>query len=170
MPALFATDSKGNQQYILKQEFNTSCGPASVAMAEDAYKQKCMLDPEGRARQLSQKYPGKWTITGGTSDMENLTDVLNAEEVKSYRATFVGPGSVYQYLAAYAKELTPVVVRIQWTKGGHFVVCKQIYPDGTIVFLDPWYGLVEVAAASLPAYTPPGASGQTSGHLVVTHR
>jgi len=170
MPAKFYTDSKGKSQYILTQEYATSCGPASVAMTEDSYKQMCMIDPEGRARQLSQKYPGKWTIGGGTADMENLTDVLNAEEVKSYRAYNVGAGAIYKYLAYYAKELTPVIVRIQWTKGGHFVVCKQVYPDGTAIFLDPWYGLVEVPAASLPAYTPPGANGQLSGHIVVTRR
>ncbi len=170
MPALFAKDSKGNPQYILTQEFNTSCGPASVAMAEDNYKQACMVDPEGLARQLSQKYPGNWTIAGG-SDVTNLSDVLNAEGVKADKAVYVGPALVYSFLAVFARETTPVIIHISWTpSGGHFVVCKQIDPDGTVVFLDPWYGLVEVAGGTLPAYNPSGTTGQTSGWLVITRR
>jgi len=170
MPAIFAKDSHGNQQYILTQELNTPCGPASVAMAEDSYKQACMVDPEGRARQLSQKYPGNWTIAGGT-DVANLSEVLNAEGVKAYKAGYVGPAGVYLFLVTFARETTPVIVHISWTpSGGHFVVCKQIYPDGTLVFLDPWYGLVEVARSTLPAYNPSGSTGQTSGWLVITRR
>jgi hypothetical protein len=55
------------------------------------------------------------------------------------------------------------------TSGGHFVVCRKIYSDGTIVFLDPWYSLVEVQYANLPNYTSPGASGQLSGWVNVTY-
>jgi hypothetical protein len=169
MTARFFTDSKKRSHYILMQELAQSCGPACVAMVEDSYKQACMVDGEGRARQLSQKYPGKWTATGGTADMENLTDVLNAEGVKAYRATWVGT-SLYSYLAYYAKEKTPVIVHVRWgPNSGHFIVCPFVDADGTIPFHDPWYGLVETQGASLPAYAPTGASGTLSGWIVVPH-
>ena len=64
--AKILSDSKGNSHYVIFQELSMSCGPACVAMAESHYKKMCMIDPEKRARELSQKYEGKWTATGGT--------------------------------------------------------------------------------------------------------
>lgn len=169
MPAEFYRDSKGNLQYVLKQEHATTCGPASVAMVESAYKRMCMIDPEIRARQISQKYPGAWQPATGTQ-VTNLPYVLNEEGVKAYGAVDAKPSGVWSYISYYARELTPVIVHISWTpSGGHFAVCKQIYPDGTVIFLDPWYGLVEVRSNNLPSYNPPGATGQLSGWIVVTH-
>ena len=66
MSARFANDSRGNSHYLLHQEMTMSCGPASVAMVESQYKQACMIDPESRARQLSQNYPDRFTQAGGT--------------------------------------------------------------------------------------------------------
>ena len=63
-----------------------SCGPACVAMTEGQYKQMCMIDPEGRARQLSQNYPERFTATGGTGAV-NLAYVLNAEGVRHGKPT-----------------------------------------------------------------------------------
>ena len=57
--AKIVSDSKGNSHYIIFQELSMSCGPASVAMTESQYKLMCMVNPEGRARELSQKYDGK---------------------------------------------------------------------------------------------------------------
>jgi hypothetical protein len=39
-----------------------------------------------------------------------------------------------------------------------------------MVFLDPWYGLVEVNYWKLPTYTPPGASGQINGWVNITYK
>ena len=144
---------------------------ACVAMVESSYKNQCMIDPEGRARELSQAYPGKWTCAGGTAEMMNLSYVLNAEGVKAYGAVHASPGAVYSYLWAYARESTPVIVNIRWAnKSGHFAVCPYVDPDGTIIFRDPWYGLYEMQQTSLPSYTPSGASGELSGWIVVTHK
>lgn len=163
------SDSKGNSHYILIQEFSMSCGPASIAMTESQYKLQCMIDPEGKARKISQKYPGSYTATGGT-DGSNLTDVLNAEGVKTYACFQVANNKIFDYLSHYVKETTPTICHIQWTKGGHFVVARKVYSDGTIVFLDPWYGLVEVKKSNLPNYNPAGAGGQLSGWLNITYR
>ena len=171
MSARFYTDSKGRTQYVLRQADPMSCGLACVAMTEQMYKQMCLIDPEGRARELSQKYPGKWTHDHG-SNLENLSQVLNAEEVKAYRAVDVGPGAVANYLRYYAKERTPVIVRIVWedAPGSHNAVCKQVDPDGTAIFLDPGYGLVEIPLATLPVYQPRRGVGRLSGKILVTYR
>jgi Papain-like cysteine protease AvrRpt2 len=79
-------DSKGDSHYIIFQSLNMSCGPACVAMVESQYKLSCMIDPEKRARDLSQKYPQKWTASDGVYPA-NLSYVMNAEGVKAYAAT-----------------------------------------------------------------------------------
>lgn len=167
--AKIVSDSKGGSHYVIFQELSMSCGPASVAMCESQYKMQCMVNPEGRARELSQKYEGKWTAEGGTN-AGNLSYVLNAEGVKTYACTYSPPNKLWDYFSAYVKERTPTICHIAWTKGGHFVVCRKVYPDGTIVFLDPWYGLVEVQYSNLPSYNPTGATGKLSGWLNITYK
>lgn len=163
------SDSKGAVHYLIYQEFSMSCGPASIAMTESQYKLQCMVDAEGRAREISQKYPGSYKAKDGTN-AGNLTDVLNALGVKTYAVTQVTTNKIFDYLYHYVKDRTPTICHIQWTKGGHFVVCRKVYSDGTIVFLDPWYGLVEVKRKNLPAYNPAGAGGSLSGWMNITYR
>ncbi len=170
MSAKFAMDSKGNSHYLLHQEMTQSCGPACVAMAESFYKLACMVDPEARARQLSQNYPGKFTATGGTG-AGNLAYVLNAEGVPTYASTGVGPSKIFDYAWYYIGERTKIIAHISWPNGGgHFTLLKEIWADHTLLFLDPWYDVVEVPRASLPNYNPKGASGSLSGWLTITHR
>ncbi len=173
MSLQFRRDSKGNLQWMLHQNFDDSCGPTSTAMTESYYKLGYLrADIEAREEAMSKKFPGGWVHGKGTADMENLADILYAEKVKVYRSTFVHPGAVASYLRFYAGSRSPVIVRIAWNNGGgHFVVCRQIYPDGTAIFLDPWYLLVESKLSHLPNYTASdGSKGMTSGHIVVTYR
>lgn len=163
------SDSKGGSHYVIFQEYKMSCGPASVAMAESQYKLQCMLNAEGRARDLSQKYEGKWTAEGGTM-AGNLTYVLIAEGVKTYAVEEVTEKKLWDYIKHYVGPRTPVICHIAWTKGGHFAVCTKVYDDGTMVFLDPWYGVVEVKYKQLPSYNPTGATGKLSGIMNITYR
>jgi len=158
--------------YVLMQEYATSCGPACVAMVQSSYRMQCMVDGEGEARRLSQSYPGRWTLASGTTSMINLSYVLNAEGVRAYGATNVTPAGLHRYLAFYASERTPAIVRVGWSGGGgHFVVVPYVDPDGRVFFRDPWYGFHECAQSTLPAYSPQsGVNGQLSGHIVVTYR
>lgn len=172
MSDIVIKDSKGRPQQICLQAFGMSCGPASVAMTERIYKHLAQSD-EGRALRLSQKYPGNWTIDGG-SNVTNLSSILNAEGVQAYSATYVGSGSVYSYLKYYASFNTPVIVHVQWSdNAGHFVVCAIHDDDDTFVFFDPWYTIVEMAGSDLPNYVVSGitgsATGTLSGWLVITH-
>lgn len=163
-------DSKGRYHRVTYQQYGTSCGPACVAMTERIYKYLYDMNGEARARALSQKYPGSWSLYGGTSAMGNLSYVLNAEGVRAY-APALGGGNAHSYLYYYASFNTPVIVRIGWSGGGgHFAVCAICDPDDRYVFYDPWYGLVEVAGSTLPAYqTASGAKGEVT-HLVITYR
>jgi len=170
MVAKFVGDSRGRTHYLLHQEMDQSCGPACVAMAESFYKQACMVDPEARARQLSQNYPGKFTATGGTL-ATNLAYILNAEGIPTYASTAVGPDNLFAYFWQYLGERTKIIAHIAWSGGGgHFTLLKQIDSDHRMVFLDPWYDVVEVPRASLPIYNVPGGSGKLSGWLTITHR
>ena len=124
-----------------------SCGPASVAMVESQYKLQCMVDPE---KQSADNFRKNMTANGqrrAERRADNLTHVLNAEGVKTYACTQVTPNKLWDYFSYYVKDRTPMICHIAWTNGGHFVVCRKVYSDGTIVFLDPWYGLVEVKYA-----------------------
>ncbi len=172
MGARFFTDSRGRLHYVLMQEYATSCGPACVAMVQSSYRMQCMVDGEGEARRLSQRYPGRWTLASGTTAMMNLSYVLNAEGVRAYGATNVTPAGLHRYLEFYASERTPAIVRVGWSGGGgHFVVVPYVDPDGRVFFRDPLYGFHECAQSTLPAYRPQsGVNGQLSGHIVVTYR
>ena len=168
MSARFATDSRGRTHYLLHQEMNMSCGPACVAMAEGSYKQMCMIDPESRARQLSQNYPEKFTATGGTGAI-NLAYVLNAEGVPAWKTDSLTGTRLFDYFYAYCTERTPIIAHISWSGGGgHFTVLKQIDADHRMIFLDPWYDVVEVNRASLPNYGIAG--GTLNGYLTIPHR
>lgn len=169
MGDVFLKDSKNRYHRVCIQSYQTSCGPASVAMVERIFKHLDRSD-EARARQISQKYPGNWTQAGGSWPW-NVSSVLNAEGVPTYAATNVGYASVYSYLKFYACFSTPVVAGLQWFSGGkHFVVCAIRDPDDTFVFFDPWYGIVEVKGPQFPYYYGPGGvTGYLDGWLVITH-
>lgn len=169
MSARFVTDSRGRTHYLLHQELTMSCGPACVAMVEGEYKQACMIDPEGRARQLSQNYPDKFTVTGGTGAI-NLAYVLNAEGVPSWKTDSLSATQLFDYFWAYCRPRTPIICHISWKSGGHFTVLKQIDEDHTMIFLDPWYDVIEVPRSSLPNYGVPGGSGTLNGYLTIPHR
>jgi hypothetical protein len=167
MSARFANDSRGNSHYLLHQEMTMSCGPACVAMVESQYKQACMIDPESRARQLSQNYPDRFTETGGTG-AGNLAYVLNAEGVPCYASTGVG-NKLFDYCNYYLSERTPIIAHISWASGGgHFTVLSEIDSNQRLYFLDPWYDVVEVSRSSLPNYGVAG--GTLSGWLTIPHR
>ena len=163
-------DSKYRWHQICIQEFLTSCGPASVAMVERIYKHLQRSD-EPRARAISQKYPGRWTIEGGAY-MNNLSSVLNTEGVKAYKETYVGPAKIRSYLRYYASFSTPVIVHVEWggtSAMGHFVVCAIADTDNTFVFYDPWYGIIEIAGSDLPKYRVSDSTGVLTSWLVMTY-
>jgi hypothetical protein len=177
--ANFYSDSHGERWGVMIQEKNQSCGPASVAMTKVYYTSSISAELEAEARQLSQNYPDYFTESNGTGSIKNLASVLRAEGVKTYDALFVK--NVWAYLYAHANDNTPVLCHIRWPKGGHkgghFNVCVQVYKtDQRCIFLDPWYGLVEIAGSNLPKYTvqdsagafEPVAVGELSGWNIVT--
>ncbi len=164
----------------MMQEKSMSCGPACVAMTKVYYTSSITANLEVEVRRISQNYPGAFTEIGGTS-LKNLVSVLRAEGVKTYDAIHVG--RIWDYLYTYAKDNTPVIVHIQWPGtvaapgGAHVCVCIYVYKtEQKCIFLDPWYGLVELAGSQLPSYTvgdPTGtfgsvAQGTLSGWIIVT--
>ncbi|MER3429919.1 MAG: hypothetical protein C4324_02550 [Blastocatellia bacterium] len=172
MPARWAIDSQGRTHYLLHQEQAQSCGPACVAMAEQIYKQACMIDPEGRARQISQLYPGSFDPKNGTQ-ASNLSYVLNHIGVPAYRTEGVAGGRIFDYFWYYCGSRTPIIAHIAWAGGGgHFTLLVEINrTTHRMLFYDPWYDVVEVDRANLPNYNAGGgANGTLSGWMTITHR
>jgi predicted double-glycine peptidase len=163
----FYYDSKGRVHYVLKQESSMSCGPACVAMVEGFYKLKCMINPEARAQEISQKYPGNFTREAGTT-MENLYEVLNAEGVRASSPKNVSRGELFDYLYYNVDDRVPAIVQVKWSGGGsHFAVCRIAEKDQPLVFLDPEYGVVEAEKKNLPRYR---SAGEITGNIITTFR
>src|SRR5262249_10090855 len=167
--ARIVSDSKGRSHYVMNKKYTMSCGPACVAMTEYYYfgQRQCAKTPEGRAQVLSQRYPGSFSLETGTRT-ENLYHVLNKEGIKSYWPTTMSQGKIFDYLYQYITDTTPAIAHTRWASGnGHFTVCRMIDSDHTVVFLDPEYGVVEVARQALPRYR---TNGQLSGEFIFTHK
>src|SRR5258707_8509057 len=113
MPARYVEDSKGRMHCIWHQEMAMSCGPASVAMTEEAYKKKRIVNAEGRIREISQKYPGKFTAGGGTG-IDNLASILQAEGVPVYKPVHVAKEKMFSYFWAYVHPRTPIIAQVMW--------------------------------------------------------
>jgi hypothetical protein len=112
---------------------------------------------------MSMMLPNGWTPANGTYT-DNLAEILKAEGVP---AVYTFKGHPSHWLLSLVREKRPAIVHIKWQNGGgHFVVCKKVYADGTMIFLDPASGLVEVAIEKAPAYKE--AAGRMSGDLVFT--
>jgi len=166
----YVFDSKGYAHYVLDQEYSMSCGPACIAMVESYYKQVCLIGPEKRAQIISQQYPGAFSLEHGTH-MENMSHVLNKEGVKAYGVTQVTPDKMFDYFYQFVgdgKKGTSAIISITWAGGNrHAVICRMVYPDQTVVFLDPTFGVIEVKRAELPKYWK---AGLLNGRMVFTHK
>jgi hypothetical protein len=164
---VYLKDSKQRYHQVCIQSYNTSCGMACVAMTERIYKHLTRSD-EARARDLSARYPGAWSLMNGSWPW-NWRYVLNTEGIKTYKETSVGYAAVYAYLKFYARFATPVIAGVRWYgSGAHATLCAIHDTDDTFVFYDPWYGLVEVAGSRFPYYDVPGGQGYFDGWLVIT--
>ncbi|MBI1897878.1 MAG: hypothetical protein HYS04_15310 [Acidobacteria bacterium] len=171
MPAEWFKDSKGHYHYVITQVGTMGCALASAAMVHSFYKQMCMVDPYGKYLKLSQNYPGKWTPTGGAT-MSNIRSVLSALNVKTYGPVEAQPWGVWNWLWSYARETTPAIVGIRWGNNTrHMVVAARVYSDKSVIFYDPFYGVVEEKGFMLPSYVPTlGVSGTLDGLVIITYR
>jgi hypothetical protein len=141
-------------------------------MAEEIYKQSCLIDPEGRTRQISQLYPGSFDPNNGTQ-ASNLSYVLNHLGVQAYRSEGVAANRIFDYFYYYCSDRTPIIAHIAWAGGGgHFTLLREIdQSNHRMYFYDPWYDVVEVNRSSLPNYNPGGgAAGTLSGWMTITYR
>jgi hypothetical protein len=167
----FYTDSHGERWGVLKQEKKMSCGPACVAMTQIYMSQISTGHMEAKARALSQKYKGAFTEAAGTQ-MSNLVQILRGEGYPCYDMVNAGPGGVWSYIYAYAKDNVPVIAHVEWSPvAAHFVMCVNVYKsDQHCIFLDPAYGMTELKGWELPYYaagSPKAAVGALSGWLII---
>src|SRR6185369_3040648 len=179
MGARFVQDSRNRTHYVWHQEMAMSCGPACIAMTEQAYYQKNIENAETRVRDLSQKYPGNFNVRSGTT-IENLATVLRAEGIPTYKPVQLKKADLFSYFRHYVRPRTPVICQLLWlqpesvTMMTHFVLLKQVDPDSRMIFLDPLNDVVEVSYDQLVKervnYRANGGyNGQLTGWIVVPH-
>lgn len=146
-PELVASDSDGHQQFIWMQQRGDTCGPACVYMVERILRQQSIVGGEVRVRQLTELLPDGYQEGHGTQSYRALADVLVAIGIPA------SASHTTNVAAFVATAGFPFIARVGWLSGGgHFVVCAGLNGSNGIVCLDPWYGLVEPARSSLPAY------------------
>ncbi|MHC4892080.1 MAG: cysteine peptidase family C39 domain-containing protein [Planctomycetota bacterium] len=158
-------DSKNRWYELFTQQENDSCGPACVAMAYHYVTDKTI--GEDWMRDISQKYPDAWDPGQGTG-MDNLVGVLRDQKVSCSEVLNPGADNLATFLRFHvaANKRTPAIVHIRWRQGGgHFAVVPRVDDDGRVIFLDPWYGLLEIDAHNLPQYF---GSGSLSGLVITT--
>jgi hypothetical protein len=146
-------------------------------MTKVYYTSSITADLEAETRRISQSFPGGYNEATGTS-FSNLVDVLRQEGVSTYDAVWA-PNNVWSYIYSYASPNTPMPVRVAWNGGGgHCAVCINVYKDDQLcIFLDPFYGLVQIVGSRLPNYViqdptgnfAPVAIGSLPGEIAVTH-
>lgn len=144
-------DSKGNSWKVLIQEKLDSCGPAAATMVESlAFGRPAS---EKRVRAISGLYPGGWSPTESAGTVaRNLVAILEGSFGLTATLHHASGAEVERLMRGMQKN-RPAIVRIGWKGGGgHFVVCPRRYANGSTVFLDPVYGLVEIPKKDLPAY------------------
>jgi predicted double-glycine peptidase len=150
MAARIVKDSRNRSHRVLHQQMRMSCGPACVAMTEEAYKQQNIDNAEERIRGLSQRYSGSFNAVRGTT-INNLADVLRAEGVPTYQPVRVNKDRLLAYFRTYCGPRTPIIAQLMWlqpeaiTMMTHFIVLKQIDRDNRMIFLDPLNDVVEVS-------------------------
>ena len=158
MSANIQSDSTGKIQYVLTQSDNSTCALACCAMAYCEYNQFCVNDPEAAMKRVSQQFPGAWTKKNGTT-LSNAALILTSFGVKNSGVVeHSGKDKLVQALASNVKFGRPAILAVGWGGGGgHAVLCVEVRGTGEnalFVIRDPWFGLQEVPAKQMPAYTP----------------
>lgn len=148
MSELIDVDSDGNQQYIWLQDRADTCGPACVYMIERIKMQACPAGGETRIRQITELLPEGYSEGHGTASFTALALALRRIGIPAQASHVLN----FSQVAAVADG--PFIARVRWPNGaGHFVVCAGRTANGTLVSLDPWYGLSEPKLNSLPVYS-----------------
>jgi hypothetical protein len=172
MSELTAVDSDGIQHFIWLQEYGDTCGPACVYMVERILRQACVVGGEERVTFLTSLLPNGYKEGNGTASYLALKQVLSRIGIPS------GSSHLTNMQQFVQEGFFPFITRVKWTNGGgHFVVGMRTTSDGSLVCLDPWYGLVQPTISNLPAYTVQAdyraqqsmlipIGGQLSGHTI----
>jgi hypothetical protein len=144
-------DSKGHTHYVIYQTYGTTCGPACAAMLayyHAAFRQ-CKPGEEDRIKDLSGWKEGEGMGIG------DLTAAIKKKLKIPCKLVRVDPkAALFSTLRAHVGPRTPAILYVghSWQNSAHFTVCRRVDGDGTAVFLDPIYGLVEVDEKRLPLY------------------
>lgn len=160
------TDSQGGVHNIFRQEHNVSCGVCCCIMILRLVLGR-KVDGEGPIIALvDQQERALWNMMGRTGRdswdssaalVTSLTQVLS--KLKVQQAYTVKTGSA-AHVCKQASPSRPALLTIRWSSGGeHATLCLGQKGLNNLVFLDPFYGVVELYATDLPKYPHGGTLG-----------
>ena len=147
MSELIAIDDDGAQQFIWMQEHGDTCGPACVYMIERILGAS-FVGGEERITFITSLLPDGYHEGRGTQAYTALRQVLEQIGIPS------GAMHVANLRQFVNDGFFSFITRVGWTNGGgHFVVGAKTTTSGSLVCLDPWYGLVQPPLNNFPAYS-----------------
>lgn len=147
-------DSHNNMQSWLKQSNDYSCAFAVAGMAYYLCKGYQTFNPDIESYMMgcSTTLQQQWNHPGGGIGMDAINDLMCYVGIRTGGVRMTT--DVFSFLRFWAWDFTPVIVGLETALGGHVVICKKVYTDGTCVFLDPnpSYGVVSIPGDKLPKY------------------
>lgn len=172
MTIQWRTDSDGMVHQIWAQRQAASCAVASIWMARNQARQMTFAEQEWAlawriyhqvvegvplapsppaamslypaAHQNNQQSFGNMFSNAGTY-MDQVAKALQNDGLKVTLKTPFSPGTIID--PARLSDTTPAIVLLGWYNqakraGGHFIVASRTSSAGTIVYLDPWGGVL----------------------------
>ena len=161
----------GRWYSVYLQDWGADCGPTCVAMARH-----CLtgvgadidwLRKQSRRPMISPGIAARIEALGQTS-----RDVGTYGPDLAQLARGLGLVAQFHQLGSFAlnerlktaSRSKVFIVHVAWTAGGgHFVVVPHVNDAGSVIVLDPYYGL-QVATMS-PSYSFAGSGGTVSGRF-----
>ena len=164
-------DSDGVEHIIWMQDKADTCGPACIYMIECNRRQLSVLGGEERIKNITAMLPNGYVEGSGTQAIAALAQTLNTIGINA-KAKF--ENNIATYLDGARLS---VIVNISWPGGGgHYAVAVKRTNSNNMVFLDPFYALVEKPQSIGNSYrvisgvlqSGFAARGILSGHIVET--
>ena len=162
-------DSDGVQHVIWLQDKSDTCGPACIYMIECNRRLQSVIGGEERVKKITAMMPNGYVEGAGTQAIAALAQTLDTIGISAH-AKFENNMANYLDSARF-----PVIVNISWAGGGgHYAVAVKTTRSNDVVFLDPYYALVEKPHSIGGSYrissgvlaSGIAAQGRLSGHIV----
>ncbi len=144
-------DSKGRWHRVIWQTRIDSCAMACAAMLASAYASKLVSEETMLASPQGMQ---GYSSGGGTKSLENVAAILERRDVDSI-FQWVPPNGMLNVIAPLLSTKRLAMAQVNPMPGapmGHLVVIGMVYPDDTVIIIDPGMGIQEQKRSDFPNY------------------